>query len=229
MPERFFTAEQKKANLKEQIGVVNNSGVFATVNGGQIYNYGLIEHADKDAKTYITANQTGTGFGSKFDKSTNKMGRINLPFSNKDEDNISISAAADQGFVSVTVTSDNAPADKKLDASKVGTYVNYVIINSGIEEITNVNAQVKYIEFNDKDKKEIAWMPRFDKERLHSVPYTGLIVLSPVNIKLKTTVNVSGSTYIASDMYVGGTFKNKTYNGYFGETEDNSKTMYITY
>jgi len=230
LPERFFTAQQIKDKEKEQIGVVNNSGVFATVNDANINNYGLIEHLEKDAKTYITTNQNGSGFDAAFDKSTNKMGRINLPFDNKDEDNISIKGDAKQGFVSVTVTSDNAPADKKLDASKVGTYVNYVIINSGIEEITNVNDQVKYIEFNDKDKKEIAWLPRFDKAgNPIAYPYTGLIVLSPVNIKLKTTVNVSGSTYIAADMYVGGTFKPNKYDGYFGDTKENSKTMYITY
>ena len=36
-------------------GKVINYGVFATVNGGKINNYSLIEHADKDAKTYITS------------------------------------------------------------------------------------------------------------------------------------------------------------------------------
>ena len=235
LPDRFFTADQKKKNEKEQIGLVNNSGVFATVNDAEINNYGLIEHADKDAKTYITSNQKGDGFGKAFNSDSekgaiNKMGRINLPYSNKDEDNISINAAADQGFVSVTVTSDNAPSSKQLDASKVGKFVNYVIINSGIEEITNVNDQVQYIEFNDKDKKEIAWMPRFDKEgKVLAYSYTGLIVFSDVNIKLNTKVTVTGSTYIASDMYVGGKFTPKTYDGYFGNTAENAKTMYITY
>ena len=69
VPERYFmndpskTAAQKKAFV-EKIGVVNNSGVFGTMNSGTINNYGLIEHADVDAKTYITANQKGvlTGF-----------------------------------------------------------------------------------------------------------------------------------------------------------------------
>ena len=234
LPKRFFmndpskTADEKKA-FKESIGVVNNKGVFATVNSAKINNYGLIEHADKDAKTYITSQQNGAGFGTPW-SSSNKIGRINLPYSNKDEDNISINAAASDGFVSVTVTSENAPANKQLDVSTVGTYVNYLIINSGVEQITNVNNQVKYVEVNDENNTEIAWMPRFTKEgAIIPYSYTGLIVLSPVNIKLKTTVTVTGSTYIAADMYVGGTFTPGTYNGYFGNTTKNKDTMYITY
>ena len=235
LPERFFmndptkSAADKKA-FKESIGVVNNKGVFATVNNANINNYGLIEHADKDAKTYITSQKNGAGFGTPW-ATSNKLGRINLPYSNKDEDNISINAAASEGFVSVTVTSDNAPSDKKLDVSTVGAYVNYLIINSGVEQITNVNNQVKYVEVNDENNTEIAWMPRFNKTTGAPIPYsyTGLIVLSDVNIKLNTIVTVTGSTYIASDMYVGGTFTPTTYNGYFGNTTTNSATMYITY
>ena len=52
----------------------------------------MIEHADKDAKTYITSNELGGAFGAAFGANTNMKGRINLPYSNKDEDNISISA-----------------------------------------------------------------------------------------------------------------------------------------
>jgi len=235
LPERFFMNDPSvpaatKATFVEQIGVVNNKGVFATVNGADIYNYGLIEHADDDAKTYITSQQNGLGFGALYGPA-NKMGRINLPYSNKNEDNISINAAANQGFVSVTVTSANAPADKKLDVSTVGQYVNYVIINSGVEQITNVNAQVQYVEIADENNTEIAWMPRFNAKTGLPIPYayTGLAVLSDVNIKLNTIVNVSGSTYIAADMYVGGNFTPTTYNGYFGNTATNATTMVITY
>lgn len=234
LPERFVLNDPSvpaatKAAFVEQIGVVNNKGVFATVNGADINNYGLIEHADDDAKTYITSQQNGLGFGAAYGPG-NKMGRINLPYSNKDEDNISISAAANSGFVSVTVTSANAPADKKLDVATVGTYVNYVIINSGVEQITNVNNQVKYVEINDDNNTEIAWMPRFTTLGA-PIPYTytGLAVLSDVNIKLNTIVNVTGSTYIAADMYVGGTFTPTNYNGYFGTTNANAATMVITY
>ena len=199
------------------------------MNSANINNYGLIEHADKDAKTYITSQQNGTGFSAAWGAS-NKMGRINLPYSNKDEDNISINGAAALGFVSVTVTSANAPANKKLDVSTVGKYVNYVIINSGVEEITNVNNQVQYVEINDDNNTEIAWMPRFDtKGAVIPYKYAGLAVLSDVNIKLNTTVTVTGSTYIAADMYVGGNFTEGTYNGYFGNTTTNAATMVITY
>jgi len=250
VPVRFYMNDPKtkdKNKFVEKIGKVNNEGVFAALaSRGQIFNYGLIEHADKDAKTYITTNELGTApvFASAFKHdadvlaNNNKMGRINLPFSNKDEDNISISAEANQGFVSVTVTSDNAPEDKKLDASKVGKFVNYVIINSGIEEVTNINAQVKYIEFNDKDKKEIAWMPRYTDKGVDIEPdytYEGLVVFSPVNIKLNTTVQVKSSAFLAANIYVAGKLNNGTdgiqpnWNGYFGQTADNAATMYITF
>jgi len=254
LPERFFMNDpskkpaEKKA-FKEQIGVVNNKGVFAAVSGATINNYGLIEHADVDAKTMITANQTtGAPFEAAFnDKATmdgtdNKMGRINLPYSNKDEADISISASAASGFVSVTVTSDNAPADKKLNATAVGLNVNYVIINSGIKEITDVSAQVKYIEFNDKDNTEITWKPRYNVNKDTGVKtkvpyeYDGLVVFSPVNIELNAIVNVKQSVYIAASMYVSGELKYNNaavaealWNGYFGTTKDNAATMYKTF
>ena len=256
LPERFFMNDPSildgvKAKFVEQIGVVNNKGVFAAVSGATINNYGLIEHADEAAKTIITANQktaVETPFAVAFnDKATmggandNKMGRINLPYSNKDENDISISASAAKGFVSVTVTSENAPADKKLNATAVGTNVNYVIINSGIKEITDVSDKVKYIEFNDKDNTEITWKPRYNEKTGAKIPYEydGLVVFSPVNIELNAIVKVSQSVYIAASMYVSGDFKKgdttvtssteEFWTGYFGDTEDNADTMYKTF
>ena len=230
-----------------QIGKVVNKGVFATVTGGSINNYGLIEHAADDAKTYITANQTGAGFGSTFNKNTNKIGQINLTYANRNEDNISISAGAGaQGFVSVTVTTADAPANKKLDVTTVGTWVNYVIIKSGIEEITSVSNQVKFIEFNSGNT-EIAWNLTPLAPVFSTAEYTGLMVLSPVNIKLGTTINVTASTYLGKDMYVGGKFQYDNggvwtkvddgtnpapatfWNGYFGNTASKVPTMYVTY
>jgi hypothetical protein len=221
-----------KAAFVEQIGVVNNSGVFATVHGGKINNYGLIEHADKDAKTYITANDNGgTGFGAGFG-ATNKIGRINLPYSNKDEDNISISAGANKGFVSVTVSTEqnSAPANGKLSLATVGANVNNCIIKSGVTEINAVSTQIKYLEFN-AGSTEIAWNLGGTASSPKAASYDGLIVLSPVNIKLWTNITVAKSTYLAAKMYVGGTFVNGTglYNGYFGNTTANEATMYITY
>lgn len=229
----------------EQIGKVENNGVFATVNSGVINNYGLIEHADVDAKTYITANQSlaANGFSADASFTTpfkhdaigntgNKMGRINLPYSNKNEDNVSVSAALAQGFVSVTV---NGEVTGALDASVVGSKVNYVIVNSGITEISAVSAQVDYLEINQPGT-EIAW----------NVPattvYDGLIVLSDVNIKLGTKI-IATTTYLGADMYVGGKFNKvaiaaegadptypaTNFNGYYGNTTGNVATKYITY
>lgn len=226
IPGRFTGGNDAK------IGKVENNGVFATVSAGVINNYGLIEHADKDAKTYITANQTlatdgftaDANFGTTFNQATagagNKMGRINLKYSNKDEDNVSVSAKLAQGFVSVTV---NGEVTGALDASVVGAKVNYVIVNSGITEIQAVAAQVQYLEINQPGT-ELAW----------NVPvatnYAGLIVLSDVNIKLNTNISAT-VTYLNADMYVGGTFNDAAtnWNGYYGNTLGNVGSKYITY
>ena len=216
-----------------EFGKVNNKGVFAVVGTtGKINNYGLIEHAAKNAKTYITANQTvGADFEQPFsnvENEENKIGRINLPYSNKDEDNISVSAALQEGFVSVTI---NGEVTGTLDNTSLGNKVNYVIIKSGVTEIANLNPeanpeQVKYLEINKTDGKEIAW------EVETNTAFTGLMVLSDVNIKIFTEVSAT-VTYLHSDarMYVGGTFnRNATeWNGYYGPTEDNVANNYITF
>ena len=213
-----------------KIGLVNNNGVFATVDNGNINNYGgLIEHLDKDAKTYITKNEQGGNFSSAFNDGTNRMGRINLKWSNKDEDNVSISAALNKGFVSVTVTSEDAPADGILNAAVVGDKVNYVIVNSGISTISAVSAQVKYLEINDPSKiqpNEIVWKVSA------ATTYQGLMILSDVNIALGTEIS-SEVTYLGATgtMYVGGTFNKGTtvWNGYYGDTSGNVVDNYVTY
>jgi hypothetical protein len=210
-----------------EIGLVNNSGVFATVAAGQIINYGLIEHLEDDAKTYITKNQTTSVSFSNAFSDTNKRGRINLKFSNKNEDNISVSAAASEGFISVTVTADDLKkagiTSDELDAGIVGVRVNYIIINSGIKTISRVSPQVQYVEINNADKSEIAWSVTDDTE------YVGLMVLTDVNVKLNTKINVTRATYLGADMYVGGTFTTAAWNGYYGNTLDNVASQYITY
>jgi hypothetical protein len=231
LPTRFGGNDAK-------IGKVENKGVFATVSDGTINNYGLIEHAYEYAKTYITANQTtGADFTAPADFTTpgdagNKMGRINLPWGNKNEDNVSVSAALNTGFVSVTV---NGEVSGALDASVVGSKVNYVIVNSGITEISAVSEQVKYLEIN-QPRTELAWNVPATTE------YDGLIVLSDVNIKLNTKI-VATVTYLGADMYVGGKFNQAdlaaeapdpayaatNFNGYYGNTAGNVGSKYITY
>ena len=215
-----------------KIGKVENKGVFATVAAGTIDNYGLIEHADENAKTYITHNDNGgAGFGTAFGGG-NKIGRINLPWDNKNEDNVSVSAALNSGFVSVTV---NGEVTGALDASVVGSKVNYVIVNSGITEIKAVSAQVKYLEIYQPGT-ELAWNVPTTTE------YDGLIVLSDVNIKLGTKI-VATVTYLGADMYVGGKFNQAAlaaegtdpayaatnFSGYYGNTAGNVGSKYITY
>ena len=223
----------------DQIGVVNNLGVFAATNNGKIYNYGLIEHADKDAKTYITRNQTNTAdFEVGFNTNNNMMGRINLPYSNKEETNISISATLDKGFVSVTVADgdDLGNTEKALNVTAVGDKVNYVIIKGGVQTIKQLPAQIKYVEIWDQSTPatEIAW----DLTALedHTATYDGLMVLTPVNIQINTTIIVEKACYLGADMYVGGVFKKAANNaalpswsGYFGDTTDAFATKYVTY
>lgn len=222
-------------------GLVNNEGVFATINGGVINNYSLIEHKAEAAKTYVTTNQKGGDFATAFGDA-NKMGRINLPWGNKDEDNVSISAALNQGFVSVTVEGEVTGA---LNAAQLGDKVNYLIIKSGPTAISNVAAQVAYLEVDMGKNNEIAW-------NVTGAPqvFDGLMILSPVNIKLNTTIQVNKATYLKEDMYVGGLFQyektpgaadyykvddatypapNAFWDGYYGNTHDKVATKYVTY
>jgi hypothetical protein len=194
-----------------------------TLSNGVINNYSLIEHADKDAKTYITSNELGGAFGAAFAANTNMKGRINLPYSNKDEDNISISAtsvAPYEGFISVTVDGD-APSST-LNPAAVGKFVNYIIVKSGIDDIAFLPAQVEYLEV-DTDH-EVYWSVAT------ATPLTGLIVLSDVNVKLGTTMTAT-VTYLGAEMYVGGVFNDGTtnWNGYYGATGTRVAEHYLTY
>lgn len=208
-----------------EVGTIWNRGVLATLGTGAaatINNYGLIEHDDPDAKTYVTNNQLGGVFTTAFG-GANKMGRINLPWSNKNEDNISVSAALNQGFISLTVDNDFTDETLSLATGTIGNKVNYLKVNSKyVKEITGVVNQIKYLEVEAPN--EVAWNvtgPAYN--------FVGLMVLSDVNIKLGTTVNVTGATYLGADMYVGGDFTWNSWAGYFGNTADNVATKYITY
>jgi len=222
VPSRFTLAA---VHDDAQIGKIHNSGVFATLasTGSEITNYGEIYHDNKAAKTYITNNQTtpvtfSTAFGA-----ANKMGMIILPFDNKDEDNISVKAALNQGFVAVLVNAENAPSDGILDATTVGPRVNYVKIDGGIHTVADMPAsQIKYVEFNS-GTTEIDWAVTTAQT------YEGMMVLSPVNIKLGTSITVTKATYLGANMYVGGTFNKGSWSGYFGNTSSNEATKYITF
>ena len=208
-----------------EIGKVVNKGVFAvtgtTTTKGVINNYGLIKHDHANAKTYITANEAGGNFHTAFTDPTNKMGMISLPWDNKDEDNISVTAALNQGFIAVTV---NGEVTGALDATQLGTKVNYLIVKDGPTSIADVASQVDYLEIDMTDDSELAWST--------NQTFEGLVVLSPVNIKLGSTITVNGTgaTYLGAKMYVGGTFTNTGgWSGYYGNTTTKVPTYYITY
>ncbi len=207
------------------VGTVWNRGVFATLGTGTtatINNYGLIEHDDVDAKTYVTNNQLGGVFTTAFG-AANKMGRINLPWNNKSEDNISVSAKLNQGFISLTVDDTFTGESLSLATGTIGDKVNYLKVNSAsVKEITGVVNQIDYLEVQAPN--EVAWNVTGS-----AYNFVGLMVLSDVNIKLGTTVNVTGATYLGADMYVGGNFTWNKWSGYYGNTSANVATKYITY
>ena len=221
LPARFGVAN-------EQIGKVNNNGTFATVAKGEINNYGLIEHANDNCKTYITRNQVGTGFAANFaynpanPNAGNKIGRINIPWTTESikASNVSISAGTSDGFVSVTVKN-----VANLQASTVGSRINYIIVKEGVKQISKMPAggQIKYVEF-DSDG-EIAWNLGDNVTET----FDGLVVLSDVNVKIKNTVNVNRSVYLNADMYVAGNtnITKAKCDGYFGDTQNNWDKMYI--
>lgn len=216
------TLPKRITGAAEQIGFVENKGVFACVNTGNINNYGLIEHAAADAMTFITANQSATAdFANNF-AGGNKMGRINLPWDNKGEDNVTINNAAATGFVSVTV--DGEVSTLGTGAGVLGNYVNYIIIKSGVTQIQALDPQYEYVEIADEDNTQIAWSTGSTSN------YSGLIVLSPVNITYGTTVSAT-VTYLGANMYVAGTFNKALtdWNGYYGDTSGNVATKYITF
>ena len=247
VPERYFMNDPSidaklKAKFVEKIGKVENKGVFAIVNTGKINNYGLIEHADVDAKTYITANQSDEAtFANAFATPTttsptvNKLGRINLPYSNRKETQLSIKNTTANGFVSVTVSTEagSAPTGGKLDLTDLGDYVNFCIINSGVTEVTKASAKVKYLEFNagsteieiNTDFKQIAataTSPAIDAR------LTGLIVLSPITI-IRDKEVVATATYLGANLYKAGAFTCADFDAYFGNTTSNKDTKIITW
>lgn len=254
LPQRFVLNDPSilpavKAAFVEKIGLINNSGVLACVNGGKINNYGLIEHKEltnTSAKTYITSNMSlntdgfsaDASFASGFNPLTsglgNKIGRINLPYDNRNEVNVSIAGGvAAQGFVSVTVSSTSgAPSGGKLKlkSGELGEYVNYCIIEGAVTEISEVDNKIKYVEF-DAGTTEIMW-------NVATAVVDGMVAFSPVNVKRNCIVEVDKSVYLAAKMYVGGhvydkgttnTIINTKCTGYFGDTKDNFATMYLTY
>ena len=207
----------------EVIGVVNNSGVFATVNGGKINNYGLIEHAHKNAKTYISANQTTSAdFGTAADHTTagnkgNKIGRINLPLDNATEDNISINSVSTAGFVSITATGSGT-----LKLSTVSSRVNYLIVKGSYTAFDGSVGTIEYVELNQPGT-EIEWGS--------NATLKGLMVMSNINIKQTSNITINKAAFLHKNakMYVGGKCTNDKWSGYYGDTEDNFKTNYRTY
>lgn len=214
---------------------------------GVINNYGLIEHGivapgatpNENAKTYITSNQLGGNFAGAFNASSNKIGTVNLPWSLKDKvDNVSISAALSDGFVSVTVAS----GVKALTYTAVGSKVNTVVVNGGVETIGAITG-IKYLEINQPNTEiAITENLEYSNTAASDKSLSGLVILSDVKVNQGKTVAVQQATYLGADLYVGGVFQHVTgttaaaatatdanWSGYYGNTTANFASKYITY
>ena len=222
LPKRFLAKD-----AVEKIGVIYNSGVFGNVNGGNINNYGRIEHQTAAAKTYITANQTGGNFAAAFnDKATmggladNKMGQINLSWGIRTSiSNVSISNALTQGFVSLTVDGEAST----LNAGAVGNKVNYIIVKSGVTKIQALAG--KYLEVR-QEGTELGWDTATATYNLQ-----GLVVFSDVNIPQGVTVTSATATYLDASayMYVGGALNHASWTSYYGDATTTASNNVVTF
>ncbi|MBQ7149456.1 MAG: hypothetical protein IJS06_00655, partial [Prevotella sp.] len=223
LPKRFLAAD-----AVEKIGVIINSGVFGNVNGGNINNYGRIEHMTAAAKTYITKNQTaGASFAAAFnDQATmgggadNKMGQINLSWGIRTSiSNVSISNALNTGFVSLTVDGEAST----LNAGAVGNKVNYIIVQSGVTKIQALAG--KYLEVR-QEGTELGWDTATATYNLQ-----GLVVFSDVNIPQGVTVTSATATYLDASayMYVGGALNHASWVSYYGDATATASNNVVTF
>ncbi len=208
-----------EATSLKAYGKILNSGVLATVNGDgtsvYINNYGYIKQVASTAKTYITGNQTTTAnFASAFSSSTNKFGTLEL--FNKDDNNYSVSNAANKGFIMITTT------DASVTAEKIGVEANYVKITGDCTACyltSAASARLKYVEI--ASNKEVVWTTET------ATAFDGLIVPagSKLNIKKDNSVTVNNATFLKGTIYQGGAFTPTSFTGYLGGVATDSNNV----
>lgn len=145
----YGTTLTNDATSLEDYGKIYNSGVLGVVAGTTspaINNYGYIKN-NLNAKTYVTTNQYGTGFAVEFNRTSNKIGTIELTTAT---DNVSVSNATNTGFIKYT-WDDAANEDGKYVTPSVDVKYNYLIVTKDIE-LVDAAPEIQYIEIaGDKE------------------------------------------------------------------------------
>ena len=145
----YGTTLTNDATSLEDYGKIYNSGVLGVVAGTTspaIHNYGYIKN-NLNAKTYVTTNQYGTGFAVEFNRTSNKIGTIELTTAT---DNVSVSNATNTGFIKYT-WDDAANEDGKYVTPSVDVKYNYLIVTKDIELVDEA-PEIQYIEIaGDKE------------------------------------------------------------------------------
>ena len=217
---RVKSALANRAQTLTDYGKIYNSGVLATVGSGNIYNHGgYIKQVVAGAKTYITSNETGTGFAAAFNSGAtpNLIGTIEL--FDKDDDNYSVSNTANQGFIMITTTA------AAVAAEDLGVEANYVKLAGDCTSFTysqtSATARLQYVEI--ASSKEVVWTSA------STASMKGVIVPAgkKLNIKKDNTV-ISAATFVKGTIYQGGAYTPGAFVTYLGGAATDAANI-ITY
>ena len=226
----YGTTLTNDATSLEDYGKIYNSGVLGVVAGTTspaIHNYGYIKN-NLDAKTYVTTNQYGTGFAVEFNRTSNKIGTIELTTAT---DNVSVSNATNTGFIKYT-WDDAANEDGKYVTPSVDVKYNYLIVTKDIE-LVDAAPEIQYIEIaGDKEvvitcKETSAFHTTRTQGSATIDDRIGFILKAgqKANIKEGNILWTKGA-FLKGTLYLGGEFKyNLTLVTYFGGSVADQKNI----
>lgn len=226
----YGTTLTNDATSLEDYGKIYNSGVLGVVAGTTspaINNYGYIKN-NLNAKTYVTTNQYGTGFAVEFNRTSNKIGTIELTTAT---DNVSVSNATNTGFIKYT-WDDAANEDGKYVTPSVDVKYNYLIVTKDIE-LVDAAPEIQYIEI--AGDKEVVITCK-ETSAFHTTRTQGSVTIDDrigfilkagqkANIKEGNILWTKGA-FLKGTLYLGGEFKyNLTLVTYFGGSAADQKNI----
>lgn len=226
----YGTTLTNDATSLEDYGKIYNSGVLGVVAGTTspaINNYGYIKN-NLNAKTYVTTNQYGTGFAVEFNRTSNKIGTIELTTAT---DNVSVNNATNTGFIKYT-WDDAANEDGKYVTPSVDVKYNYLIVTKDIE-LVDAAPEIQYIEIaGDKEvvitcKETSAFHTTRTQGSATIDDRIGFILKAgqKANIKEGNILWTKGA-FLKGTLYLGGEFKyNLTLVTYFGGSTADQKNI----
>ena len=185
-----FTNESSAAT---EMGNIFNSGIFATVNGGVINNYGLIQNmlGGTANMTYITTNATSNARFENSYSASNKFGTIVLKNA---DDNISVSNATAEGFIKYEYT------DVNYVTPEVCKY-NYIIVKNHDITFSAEAKELQFIEVVGESSMPVITNPNAER----FITLDGFILKGEANLKENNKL-VTKAAYIQGTLYYGGTF-----------------------